>query len=195
MGKKKHPNYLIDETGNRYGKLTVVSRAENKGTKARWLCQCDCGNEHVIIGTDLRSGHTGSCGCGKATWKKMPVGEGAFNAVFGNYKRSAKRRGILFEISKEDFRELIQRNCYYCNAKPSIPERQNKHNGKFPCNGLDRIDNRGKYTIENVVACCRQCNQAKWVMTEREFYLWVSRVYKHSERRIKEAKMQLRLGI
>jgi hypothetical protein len=66
-------NTLIDETGNRYGKLTVVSRAENKRTKARWLCQCDCGKEHTILGTDLRTGILGRVDAESKHGKASPL--------------------------------------------------------------------------------------------------------------------------
>ena len=41
---------FIDLTGNRYGRLVIVERAENRitnsgQTKAMWKCLCDCGNE------------------------------------------------------------------------------------------------------------------------------------------------------
>ena len=50
--------------GQKFGKLTVIERAENtKAGKTRWLCQYDCGNRKVVTGSDLRSGHTTSCGC------------------------------------------------------------------------------------------------------------------------------------
>lgn len=53
-----------DETGNRYGKLLVLRRAEeNKGGKVCWVCKCDCGNEIVVRGANLRGGKTNSCGC------------------------------------------------------------------------------------------------------------------------------------
>ncbi len=55
---------LIDMTGGRFGRLTVLSRAEtSQGKKARWVCQCDCGNTKTIDGYKLRTGHTQSCGC------------------------------------------------------------------------------------------------------------------------------------
>lgn len=56
---------LIDETGNKHNMLFVLSRAENnKWGQAMWLCQCDCGSDPFpVIGYDLRSGHTQSCGC------------------------------------------------------------------------------------------------------------------------------------
>jgi hypothetical protein len=186
-------NTLIDETGNRYGKLTVVSRAENKRTKARWLCRCDCGKEHTILGTDLRSGHTGSCGCGKQTWKSKPVGMASFNSAYYGYIRSAKRRGLSFNISADLFRAVSQQNCYYCGTEPTTPKRQERHNGKFPYNGLDRLDSSIGYEEDNIVPCCRTCNNAKWTMGETEFLLWIGRVYSFSERRIAEAQLQDRL--
>lgn len=55
---------LIDITGNKYGKLTVLRRVENapKG-KARWECRCDCGNVVIVRGGDLKYGTVKSCGC------------------------------------------------------------------------------------------------------------------------------------
>ena len=55
-----------NEIGNRYGKLTVLSRAEDKRHgEAAWLCQCDCGNTCIVAGTHLRNGSVQSCGCKK----------------------------------------------------------------------------------------------------------------------------------
>jgi len=55
---------LIDETGNTYGRLTVVERANREDQSgAYWLCKCECGNEHVVEGGGLRKGNTKSCGC------------------------------------------------------------------------------------------------------------------------------------
>lgn len=51
----------IDETGNRYGKWTVLSRAGTRGRQAMWLCRCDCGTEKRVEGHLLRIGHTKQC--------------------------------------------------------------------------------------------------------------------------------------
>lgn len=58
---------VIDMTDQKYGMLTVLSRAKNdKNGKAQWLCQCDCGSEpKVISGAAMRRGLTISCGCNK----------------------------------------------------------------------------------------------------------------------------------
>ena len=55
---------LIDLTGQRFGRLTVIARSENHGKHAAWLCRCDCGNTIVALGNNLRrDNHTTSCGC------------------------------------------------------------------------------------------------------------------------------------
>lgn len=51
----------MDLTGEKYGTLTVIKRAENKGKKKMWLCKCDCGNEVIVAGGNLRNGHTQHC--------------------------------------------------------------------------------------------------------------------------------------
>lgn len=57
MGQK-----LIDETGNKYGFLTVKELTKDKNGRTAWLCECDCGNTKIVRGSDLRSGKITSCG-------------------------------------------------------------------------------------------------------------------------------------
>ena len=54
---------LIDLTGQKFGRLTVIKRAENKGRSVCWLCKCECGNSHIVRGYSLTSGASTSCGC------------------------------------------------------------------------------------------------------------------------------------
>lgn len=54
---------FVDLTGKRFGRLVVIKRAENKGEKVAWECQCDCGNATAVISDMLKSGRTQSCGC------------------------------------------------------------------------------------------------------------------------------------
>lgn len=57
MGKVK------DLTGQKFGRWTVIERAENdKHGKVRWLCKCDCGNETVVVGSNLTLGKSRCCG-------------------------------------------------------------------------------------------------------------------------------------
>lgn len=60
---------LIDLTGQRFGRLTVIGRAgiyrapDQETYCLTWRCRCDCGNETVVIGNNLKHGYTNSCGC------------------------------------------------------------------------------------------------------------------------------------
>lgn len=57
------PSNFKDLTGQRFGRLTVVCRAENKCGKTNWHCKCDCGNEKDVLSINLTRGLTRSCGC------------------------------------------------------------------------------------------------------------------------------------
>lgn len=57
-----------DLSGQRFGRLQVVdeakSRIEPSGARRyMWRCKCDCGNEVIVYASNLRTGHTKSCGC------------------------------------------------------------------------------------------------------------------------------------
>lgn len=57
----------INLKGKHFGRLKVIEEAETleiKGKKrARWLCECECGNKIVVFATYLQTGDTQSCGC------------------------------------------------------------------------------------------------------------------------------------
>lgn len=55
----------IDLTGNKYGKLTVMSYAGYEKRRAYWNCICECGRTVKVRSESLRSGATRSCNhCG-----------------------------------------------------------------------------------------------------------------------------------
>lgn len=54
---------FVDLSGQKFNRLTVVKRIENKGKYVAWLCKCDCGNEIETITASLKNGNTKSCGC------------------------------------------------------------------------------------------------------------------------------------
>lgn len=79
---------LIDLTGVRFGRLTVVRRelasvrrdAWGNVSQTIWLCRCDCGNFTRVERSNLLRGKTRSCGCLKHDFKswnhgKTPVGQ------------------------------------------------------------------------------------------------------------------------
>ena len=59
----KESKKIVDLTGKRFGKLTVIEKTKSKYNKVTWKCKCDCGNITEVISDALKSGNTKSCGC------------------------------------------------------------------------------------------------------------------------------------
>lgn len=111
---------FIDLTGQKFGKLTVIARAENKGRCATWRCKCECGNECVVLSYHLRDGHTKSCGCLR---RKPPV--------------------VLNEQSREQlFEESMKTPCSSANAEKNFASIM-----RMMLEGLERM--LRQYRIEN----------------------------------------------
>lgn len=95
---------LIDETGNKYSRLTVLSRVENQGTRAMWKCECDCGNITEVSGKQLRTGHTKSCGCYRA--EVTAPAQGKANTIHGQSRTKGYHR---YHSRLREIREIRQR--------------------------------------------------------------------------------------
>ena len=55
---------MNDLTGRKFGKLTVIERAEKlKNSFIVWKCKCDCGGTIYASTRDLKQGLVKSCGC------------------------------------------------------------------------------------------------------------------------------------
>ena len=95
----------------------------------------------------------------------------AINSAWAHYK----------ELNINDFYNLSQKKCLYCNSEPSNSKIiYSRHTQKykrikvtFKYNGLDRIDNNLSHTIDNVVPCCKWCNIAKLDLNVIDFKNWI----------------------
>lgn len=52
---------MLDLIGKKFGKLTVLRKAEPQNGRVRWECQCECGNLHYVLTSNLTSGHVTRC--------------------------------------------------------------------------------------------------------------------------------------
>jgi len=155
-----------DLLGRRFGLLTVTGRIKKqKKTRNRyfWACRCDCGGEKLVSTAYLNRGWTKSCGC---LWRKsrLSTKEAETRILFGAYRTNAKNRDHSFQLSLDQFRQLVFSNCYYCGSKPdrsqtSYYSRAGRASTLF--NGIDRQDNGEGYVFENCVPCCKLCNYMK----------------------------------
>lgn len=84
-----------------------------------------------------------------------------------NYENCAKYRNIPFEINSNEFELVIKNNCYLCGFSPKA----------FNSNGIDRINNDEGYTINNISACCSECNYMKKNYSLENIYNQFLKIY------------------
>lgn len=96
--------FTKDLTGQVFGKLTVIKRAENKNNRVLWLCQCDCGNTIAIQSNNLLNGHTKSCGCVHST------GELLIRNILNNYNIQYITEYTFSDLPKRRFDFAIFKN-------------------------------------------------------------------------------------
>lgn len=185
-----------DRTGDKHGRLTVISHSgKDHRNKHLWLCLCECGNEKVVVGDNLSSGKSNSCGCLKTEFLARRGNQyglyedrevALLKVQYSHLKRRNKLKGFSDVISLDEFCTISKSPCKYCGLEYSkeIEDRVNESKKQkrlsdhvLKCNGVDRVDSSKGYTVENSVACCKYCNIAKNTMTESEFYAWIKRVY------------------
>ena len=92
---------FIDLTGQIFGKLTAVERAENRGKQTMWRCRCECGNEKIVPADYLKRGYTKTCGCSGAS-------DGKFHDLTGQVFGELK---VLERIANKG-----GRTCYRCQC-------------------------------------------------------------------------------
>lgn len=167
--------------GSRIGVLTVSEITKDSRGRTTCRCLCDCGTERFVAPSDLlrtdRPRPTG-CNCHRRL-RKLQKGEAYLNYLIRFYKRNCtvRSRKFAYDLSKEDFKDLVTGDCYYCGETPSRSINIS-YNGKFNHHGIDRIDPHQGYTTSNCVTCCKFCNFAKNDLTTKQFAEHVVRLYR-----------------
>ncbi len=78
------------------------------------------------------------------------------------YKCRAKRKGLDFDLTLENFETLRHAYCEYCGDNDTL--------------GFDRIDSSTGYVRENVTACCKTCNTMKNSLSYGEFMAHIAKI-------------------
>lgn len=143
-----------NRVGEKYGMLEVIEQADtikhpNGNTSICWKCRCDCGNEITVIGSNLQSRHTTSCGCLKR--------------LFPNATRHGESGTRLYHIwvnmrqrcnnpKNNNYKNYGGRGIEVCGeweADFAIFGKWAIQNGYADNLTLDRIDNDGNYEPNN----------------------------------------------
>lgn len=168
-------NFKTDHTKTDYKYFKVIERIgwvkKNNKKYPVYKAICKACNTVVAIPspyfTDNKS--VKSCGCSrsKIRCKNNP----GLQRLFLKYKTRGN-----FDLSIESFEDLTTSNCYYCNNAPN-QKSLSKTGVIYYYNGLDRINPKKDYTIDNVVPCCRTCNFMKGTLSQDTFLLKISQIH------------------
>ncbi len=190
MGHKNKIQNLHGFQGKYYEVISTEPQVDKLGRRQAWECKCICGSIFIEAATRIRSGRRKSCGCKSAEKRIKPKHEPrttTYLKIIGIYKKCAKERGLVWELSFEECIELFNKNCYYCFKKPSnklsaqtyTKDEFKIKEGTVFYNGIDRFDNKVGYIISNVVPCCKRCNASKNDMTIEEFKNHIRNLYEN----------------
>ncbi|MBT2759868.1 hypothetical protein J7E85_01210 [Paenibacillus sp. ISL-20] len=150
MGKIK------DLLGQRFARIKVIEfYGKNKKNGAMWLCECDCGNNKVIWGSDLIRGQTTSCGCLNKERVKAKVTKHGHNK--GGNKISSEYRAWNNMIQRcsnpknNQYKNYGGRGITVCREWLESFQEFFNDMGKKPSAiySLDRIDVNGNYGPNN----------------------------------------------
>lgn len=134
---------LIDHTGKRFGKLVVLKQAgRNELKKVLWKCQCDCGNQTVVVSGSLVTGNTTSCGCVVPNFK-----HGGWNKSSYNTWRAMVRR--CTNPKDKDYPKYGGCGISICQEWMDYVKFVADMGEPIGDQTLDRIDTYGNYTKDN----------------------------------------------
>ena len=120
---------------------------------------------------DKKSGRESNCShCVKTRKKKwFATHKHDTRPRYRTLVQAAKTRKIELSITQEQFELEIKKPCHYCK-KP-----MEKHTGS----GLDRLDCKIGYHLENIVSCCTDCNLGKGDrFTSKEWKIMINALLK-----------------
>jgi hypothetical protein len=186
-----------DLSGHTFGRLEVLGPASTWKNQRRWKCRCSCKQRTIVVRTttQLRGKRKSSRHCRCIRRERMTEyfalhrnpATIAQSLVFRQFQQGAKRRGIPFHLTREAVCELIRQKCFYCGSPPSQRKQPYFNPGRHHklvyigdallYSSIDRVDSRRGYEPDNLVPCCRICQNAKGMLPVQEWIGWIERVH------------------
>lgn len=128
---------------------------DTESSKTRICCDCPTEDERLRY----QSGKVRRC----------YICQGYKNMVTNSGSKGGKKAGIIRAItfSLEEFRVWANehpRKCIYCNIDDALYhslELAQANGNTLEALGIDRLENSGDYSLDNIAWCCYVCNRAK----------------------------------
>lgn len=184
---------LVDEKiiGKTFNMIEVLSFSHVENRRRFYNIKCLNCNNNSYMRSDRFTGTQKlntckNCRQSNAILKSInrATPDTVYNVLYLQSVNGAKNRNLDFNLSLEEFKKIISGNCNYCGKEPvlsGISKNYNKTGVPVKNNGIDRLDNKIGYTINNCVPCCKMCNFMKKNYIVSEFLNHISTIYKYNE--------------
>ena len=137
----------INEVGKKYGYWSVLSESKKRSYgKLAFNCECKCGSQKIIVGSELRMGRTMSCGClSKELKTKHGMSETRQYQIYNGIKKRCLNR------KSKSYINYGGRGIKICQRWMKGFENfwEDMKEGYSDDLTIDRIDNDGDYCKEN----------------------------------------------
>lgn len=84
---------------------------------------------------------------------------------FRQFIARANARQLTWELSLDEFTQLLDSQCTYCGSQST---------------SIDRVDSSLGYTIDNCAPCCGKCNLMKYTHSVHDFLSHINKIYQHN---------------
>jgi len=141
----------VDLTGQKFGRLKVVSLLGSQNNRRIWNCLCDCGTSFSCASDRLRSGNTTSCGCyHKELVRNMATTHGLSHLP--EYKVWKDMKARCYNSRNIEYENYGGRGIIVCDEWKESFESFYRHVGSRPTaeHTIDRQDVNGNYEPGNV---------------------------------------------
>jgi hypothetical protein len=166
-------------------KLTII---EDQGKYV--MCKCECGTIKKFFKSNVKSGHTKSCGCYNSQCsseraknssmilyhKRIDTGSKLIiNDFWAPFLKRSKERGLEVSITPMDLEQLFlkqQGKCAFTGIPIKLPLNSIERRKSIQTASLDRIDNNKPYTKDNIQWVHKVTNIMRRSLSIAEFKHW-----------------------
>lgn len=162
------------------GCLTVIELdhetydKEKQSKRSYFKCKCNRCGKYTVIRADRLSRNSTykpvSCShCvidrqKETAEKKYQISNTKYyRNKINSIRSNAKSRKYKIELSDEQMKDSLDSKCYYCGCENAF--------------GIDRIDSKKDYTVDNCVPCCKYCNIMKNKFDKDLFLQKIEQIY------------------